>query len=704
MKERTEDTYRRSAHDHERDHGQGHDDHAHEHDHAHEDDHRHEHSAGCACGGHHGHSHDHSITFYDHEEDGVPLSHMLPPLLGIVGIILGFVARKADLPMYPVIFMAAAAIAGFPVAKAGFAGLLHGGGANINLLTTIAGAGALLLGEWAEGAAVLTLFSVGEYLEEKAGERARKSIRDVMSLTPKNARVKRGEDLVEIPAEKLIPGDLLLILPGEKIPADGLVIKGESAVNESHVTGEPLPADKVPGSTVYAASLNGEGPLEVQVTRAAGDTTVDRIIAMVEEAQSKRAKSQRLVDSFAGYWTPAMIVLSVAVGFLAPLVFSLEFRPWLYRGLTVLIVSCPCSLVISTPVTVVAGIATAARNGVLIKGGVHLEDLGKVRAVAFDKTGTITQGKMSVASVVVNETAEQPAEQPATQIAYKGKDRVLALAAAVEANSEHPLAKAIVLRANELGLDLPAAEGFESLRGKGAVAVTGGKKVYAGSPVLFEEAGISIPDALSHQAESARRDGQTVVIIGTEDSLLGFIGLSDAVRDESSAAFDRLRKQGVSLTMLTGDHHLTASAVATQVGMDSFDSGLLPEEKQQAIRALVNDYQYCAMVGDGVNDAPSLAAATVGIAVAGGAEVAMETADVALVKPDLRKIPWAIGLGRRSRQLILQNVAFSVALKIGALALVLGGILPLWVAVLADSGASVIVTLNGLRILSYVGE
>lgn len=685
MREKTE-------HNHEvaREDGQDHD---HEHDH--------EHGGGCACGGHHhGHSHDHSITFHDHEEDGVPLSHMLPPLLGIAGIVLGFAARKADLRMYPVIFIAAAAIAGFPVARAGIASLLHGGGANINLLTTIAGAGALVLGEWAEGAAVLTLFSIGEYLEEKAGERARKSIRDVMSLTPKNARVKRGEDLVEIPAEKLVSGDLLLVLPGEKIPADGMVIKGESAVNESHITGEPLPAEKVPGSTVYAASLNGEGPLEVQVTRAAGDTTVARIIAMVEDAQSKRAKSQRLVDSFAGYWTPAMIVLSVAVGFLVPLVLRLEFRPWLYRGLTVLIVSCPCSLVISTPVTVVAGIATAARNGVLIKGGVHLEDLGKVRAVAFDKTGTITQGRMSVASVAVN----QMAEQPVTQIADEGKDRVLSLAAAVEANSEHPLAKAIVLRADELGLDVPAAEAFESLRGKGASAVTGGKRVYVGSPVLFEEAGIPVPDALSHQAESVRRDGQTVVMVGTEDALLGLIGLSDAVREESAAAFDRLRRQGVSLTMLTGDHHLTASAVAAQVSMDSFDSGLLPEDKQQAIRTLVNEYRYCAMVGDGVNDAPSLAAATVGIAVAGGADVAMETADVALVRPDLRKIPWAIGLGRRSRQLILQNVAFSVALKIGALVLVLGGILPLWVAVLADSGASVIVTLNGLRILSYVGE
>ena len=651
--------------------------HEHEHDEHDHDEHQHE------GHDHHGHVHDKVELTEEHEHGG----SVAPVLVGAAGIALGFSLQRMGVSWFWVSYLVGALFAGYPVAKEGLQALIAGAGADINLLTSVAGVGALALGEWAEAAAVLTLFSVGEYLEERASVRARKSIGELMDLSPRTARVKRGDELVEIAAEEVEPGEVVVVFPGDRIPVDGSVQKGESAVNQAPITGESVPVDKGPDDQVYAGSINGEGALEVLSTRTAEDTTIARIVSMVEDAQSKKAKSQRLVDSFARYWTPAMIGLSVLVGVGAPLLLRVPFRPWVYRALTVLIVSCPCSLVISTPVTVVAAIARAARNGVLVKGGIHLEDLGRVRAVAFDKTGTLTQGRIVVQQVV-----------PAPGVS---EDEVIRLAASVEARSEHPLAKAVLNLASQRGVSFTAGEHFASIKGKGAKARVVDRNVYVGNPLLFSEIDVDIPAAMKDRAASLRQEGQTVVYVGSGNVLSGFIGLTDAIREESVAALGRLQEMGVSVTMLTGDEEATARAVAARTGVRSFRAGLLPGDKQAAIAGMREEFGTVAMVGDGINDAPSLAAADVGIAMGHGADVALETADVALLTNDLEKVAWSISLGRRSRGLILQNVAFSVALKMAALIAVLGGVLPLWLAVLADSGAAVLVTLNGLRVLAH---
>jgi len=663
----------------------------------------------------------------DHGEEKVdPAASLIPAAMGIAGLILGFVTWRLGYAWSWAPYLVGAVAAGYPVAREGIRALLSGAGADINLLTSVAGVGAMALGEWAEAAAVLALFSVGEYLEERAGDKASRSIRDLMGLSPRMARVKREGGLAEIPADKVEVGDTVVVFPGERLPADGDVVSGESAVDEASITGESAPADKVPGDQVFAGSINGEGALEVVATRTAEDTTLSRIVSMVEEARATRARSQRLVDSFARYWTPAMIALSVVVGFVAPLVLRSPFKPWVYRGLTVLIVSCPCSLVISTPVTVAAAIATAAKSGVLIKGGVHLEDLGRLRAVAFDKTGTITEGRIVVDGVTASRSVTVGAvtgtapgtgddssgsangwrgdvtvEEERSSGGEPGPDDVLRLAASVEAKSEHPLARAIVEAAAKRGVAFEPGEHFVSIRGKGAKARVGGRNVYAGSDLLFQEAGMSIPDALREQARAARQHGKTAIYVGTGNAALGLITLSDAVRSESRAALEALSDKGILVTMLTGDDEETARAVASAAGVPSYRARLLPGDKQGAVADLKERFGAVAMVGDGVNDAPSLAAADVGIAMGRGVDVALETAGVVLLTNDLRKISWSIGLGRRARALILENVVISLGLKVAALALVLAGILPLWLAVLADSGAAVLVTLNGLRVLEY---
>ncbi len=613
----------------------------------------------------------------------------MPPLFGVIGIGIGFVLHRLGYSAYRIPYLIAAVVAGYPVARAGLKALFSGEGANINLLTTVAGIGAMALGEWAEGAAVLTLFSIGEYLEEMAGERTRKSIREVMDLSPLKARLKVGEKFSEVPADTVIPNDIVVVLPGEKIPVDGEILAGESSVNQSPITGEPVPVDKFPGSTVYAGSLNGEGTLDILVTKMPQDTTLARIITMVEESQSKKAKSQRLVDNFAKYWTPLMLGLSLVVAIGVPVIFKQGFRPWIYRGLTVLIVSCPCSLVISTPVTVVASIARAAKNGVLIKGGVHLEQLGHIKALGFDKTGTITESK-----VVVNQVLSLVDSEATT-------DDILAMAAAVESRSDHPLAKAIVEEVNSRGIDFISGKDFTSVRGKGTYATLNNQKIYVGSPDLFRDNNIEFSDDLSAKADGFREQGKTVVFVGNSRKILGMIALSDAIRSEAKEAISQLRAKDTEVVMLTGDDIKTARVVAQQVGIGNVKANLMPQEKLAVIDKLVSEYGSVAMVGDGVNDAPSLAAATVGIAMGKGADVALETADVALMTSDLRSIPWTLDLAKKTRNLIVQNVSFSVAIKLLALVMVFGGVLPLWLAVLADSGAAVIVTFNGLRILGF---
>lgn len=651
------------------------------HDHNHDCSHTHSHGPGC--------THCHDITFADEPQVGFTLNSLFLPLFGIVGIGIGFILQHFGYPVYKVSYLLAALVAGYPVAVAGFRNLFSGYGADINLLTTIAGIGAIILGEWAEGAAVLTLFSIGEYLEEKAGEKTRKSIREVMDLSPLKARIKVDDTFFEISADEVTLGDTVSVFPGEKIPVDGKIISGTSSVNQAQITGESIPVDKCPGNEVFAGSLNGEGAIDIEVTRMPQDTTLARIITMVEESQSKKAKTQRLVDTFAKYWTPLMLAFSVFIAIGVPLLFNQIWRPWIYRGLTVLIVSCPCSLVISTPVTVVASIARAARNGVLIKGGTYLEALSKIKALALDKTGTITEGKVMVDQIILAKNTDISSEQ------------LLNIAAAVESRSEHPLAQAIVSEASRKDIKFVPGEDFVSIRGKGASAIVGGEKIYVGSQDYFTELEISVPDFLIHASDGLRELGKTIVLVGKEQNVLGLIGLSDTIRREANEAMRKIYDENSQIFMLTGDDVKTASVVANQVGISNIRANLLPGDKLDIINELKEQFTSVAMIGDGANDAPSLAAATVGIAMGAGTDVALETAGVALMNNDLHNIPWVMNLAKKARRLIIQNVFFSVAIKVLALGLVFGGVLPLWLAVLSDSGAAVLVTFNGLRILSY---
>ncbi|HOK63929.1 MAG TPA: cation-translocating P-type ATPase [Bacillota bacterium] len=624
----------------------------------------------------------------EHASKEFSFVNLLPSLIGIVGIIMGLILKHLGHSFYPIPLLAATVIAGYPVAKEGLKTLLSGHGLDINFLTTVAGIGAVILGEFGEAAAVLTLFSIGEYLEERAEDRSRKSIREMMELAPMTARVKSGDVLMEIPAERISPGDIVYVLPGEKVPVDGQVLSGRSHVDESVISGESMPVDKEEGSIVFAGSFNLEGSLEVCVTKPSYDTTLAHIIEMIEEAQSKKAESQKIVDRFARIWTPLMLALSLILAVLVPVVFRQEFRPWIYRSLTVLIVSCPCSLVISTPVTVVASITRAARDGILVKGGIHLEQLGRIRAVALDKTGTITQNKVVV-----------------EQILPLGKETVESLlfnAATVECTSEHPLAKAIVEEAQKREIEVDFPDEFKAIPGKGAIAISSDRTILAGNENLFSEQGIEIPMLIKSEADRFKEKGKTVVYVGVESDILGMLVLSDQIRPEAPEAISQLHQRGIETIMISGDDAKTAAAVAAEVGISQVYAGLLPYEKVDLIKELKREWDYVAMVGDGINDAPSLAEATVGIAMGSGTDITLETADVVLMRPDLLMIPTAIDIAKQSTGLITQNISFSVAVKLLALVAVFAGTLPLWLAVLVDSGAAVVVTFNGLRILRYL--
>lgn len=647
-----------------------------------------EHQEVCTHGRGQSCSHSHDIILSEHASKEFSFVNLLPSLIGIVGIIMGLILKHLGHSFYPIPLLAATVIAGYPVAKEGLKTLLSGHGLDINFLTTVAGIGAVILGEFGEAAAVLTLFSIGEYLEERAEDRSRKSIREMMELAPMTARIKSGDVLMEIPAERISPGDIVYVLPGEKVPVDGQVLSGRSHVDESVISGESMPVDKEEGSIVFAGSFNLEGSLEVCVTKPSYDTTLAHIIEMIEEAQSKKAESQKIVDRFARIWTPLMLALSLILAVLVPVVFRQEFRPWIYRSLTVLIVSCPCSLVISTPVTVVASITRAARDGILVKGGIHLEQLGRIRAVALDKTGTITQNKVVV-----------------EQILPLGKETVESLlfnAATVECTSEHPLAKAIVEEAQKREIEVDFPDEFKAIPGKGAIAISSDRTILAGNENLFSEQGIEIPMLIKSEADRFKEKGKTVVYVGVESDILGMLVLSDQIRPEAPEAISQLHQRGIETIMISGDDAKTAAAVAAEVGISQVYAGLLPYEKVDLIEELKREWDYVAMVGDGINDAPSLAEATVGIAMGSGTDITLETADVVLMRPDLLMIPTAIDIAKQSTGLITQNISFSVAVKLLALVAVFAGTLPLWLAVLVDSGAAVVVTFNGLRILRYL--
>jgi Zn2+/Cd2+-exporting ATPase len=651
---------------------------------------------------------------------------LLLVILSGLGLGLGFLGGQLGWPAWALqaMYLVAILAGAVEIVPAGVRGVLLERSLDINFLVTLAVAGAIALGEWSEAATVVFLFSLGEAIESFTFDRTRRSIQALMEIAPATARVKRAGGVVdEMPVEDVPVGATVIVRPGDRVPLDGEVIEGESSVDQAPITGESVPVDKVPGDTVFAATINKSGYLEVRTTKPFRENTLARIIQLVESAQSEKAPSQQFVEKFARIYTPAVVVGAVLLAVVPALFFGEQLVPWFNRALVLLLVACPCALVVSTPVSVVAAIGNASRNGVLIKGGQYLENAGTVRVVALDKTGTLTRGIPEVQRVyALNGVTES---------------EVLRLAAAAEARSEHPLAQAIVREARRLTTgDTPVVSAFRATAGSGVVATVNGTVLSVGRPAWLEESGVSMDAAhevlaalaearhtpvLVARAQTAAlvesvggsgaglgsADGGTVshVLLGAPE-LVGIIALADELRPTAGETVRALKAMGLQrVVLLTGDNSTTAASIARQVGIHPEDvySDLLPEDKARIVHDLTARYKHVAMVGDGVNDAPALAAATVGIAMGtGSSDVALETADVALVADDLSKLPWVLELSHRAARTIKVNVALALGIKAVVLLLAALGIANLWLAIAADTGASVLVSINGMRLLGKV--
>lgn len=585
------------------------------------------------------------------------------------------------------LYILAIIIGGFDLFKEGFSDLIKLD-FSMESLMTIAIIGAAFIGEWAEGSIVVILFAISEALERFSMDKARQSIRSLMDIAPKEALIRRNnvEQLVSV--DKIDIDDIMIIKPGQKIAMDGLVINGHSSVNQAAITGESVPVEKQLDDEVFAGTLNEEGVLEVKVTKKVTDTTIAKIIHLVEEAQGERAPAQAFVDKFAKYYTPFIIIMALLIVVIPPLFFGGDWNKWLYQGLSILVVGCPCSLVISTPVSIVSAIGNAAKNGVLVKGGVYLEEIGHLRAIAFDKTGTLTKGKPVVTDFIATSSE--------TDINY------LSIISSLESLSQHPLASAILNEADKTNVDYKSIqiEDFQSITGKGLTGIHQNIRYYIGSPKLFS-ASVIEETAVKVQYRQFQEQGKTAMYFGTDEQILGVIAVADEVRDSSAAVISELHKLSIEHTiMLTGDNTKTAESIGKQLGVTEIKGDLMPQEKLDSIKALRTTYNKVAMVGDGINDAPALAASTVGIAMGGaGTDTALETADVALMGDDLQKLPFIVRLSRQTLKVIKQNITFSLGIKLLALLLVIPGWLTLWIAIVADMGATLLVTLNGLRLM-----
>ncbi len=647
---------------------------------------------------------------------------LLGALLILPGLLFNELLPMLDLRsvVFDVTSLGALLAAGLPIARSAWRALRINRRISINLLMTIAAIGAVAIGATTEAGLVMVLFAIGEALEGYTMERARDSIRSLMRVAPNEATALRprmncrehlgqngyaggpcpvcGPEETRVFVDELAIGETIVVKPGERVAMDGLILEGASSVNQAPITGESLPVDKTVGAEVFAGSINGEGALVVKVTHRAQDNTISRVIAMVEQAQDKKAPAERFVDQFAKYYTPAVVGVAVLVALVPPLIFGAPFlgpQGWLYRALELLVVACPCALVISTPVALISAISNAARNGVLVKGGASLEALSRVRTVALDKTGTLTEGQPRVVKAQALDCVNLVGNCDRC-------DDLLALASAVERRSEHPLAKAIVDAADARGVRnrYAAADTVTAITGRGVTGEVDGRAVLIGSHAYFDDV-LPHETALCGEIDAASALGHTPMLVGENGRLRGYITLADTVRDSSREALARLAADGIATIMLTGDNAATASAIARDVGVSDVRAGLLPGQKADAIKALLSTHRWVAMVGDGVNDAPALATATVGIAMGAGSGQALETADVALMANDLRRVPYALRLARAAMGTIRGNIAFAIGIKLVFLALVLMGLGTLWMAVFADVGASLIVTLNGMRLLGW---
>lgn len=581
------------------------------------------------------------------------------------------------------IFVVSALIAVVPFGRRAMALARAGSPFSIETLMSVAAIGAVIIGAAEEAAIVVLLFAIGELLENAAAGRARSGIRALAELMPKTALVEHEGDLVERAADKLQPGDIVQVRPGDRIPCDGVILEGQSAVDESPVTGESIPVARGPGEAVVAASINTTALLRVRVTASAADNTISRIVHMVEEATASRAPTQRFIEKFSDYWTPGAMAVSALVILLPPLAFGAEWEIWIYRGLALLLIACPCALVISVPAAMASGLSAGARRGLLIKGGAALERIGSAVTVAFDKTGTLTAGRPRVTDIL-----PAPGVEATT---------LLRLAAAVEAGSAHPLARAVLEAAEAHNIDPPAARDAQAVAGKAATAIVDDRLIAVGSPRYAEEQGAVLPNAETvGQLEAA---GKTVIAVLSDGQVIGVIAMRDEPREDAVAGIAALKSLGLSSIMLTGDNARTGGAIAASLGLD-VRAQLLPDQKLRAIEEL-GKRGPVIMVGDGINDAPALAAASVGVAMGGGTAVALETAEAALLRERVTGIAELVALSRSTLFNVKQNVAIAVGLKVVFLATTLLGITGLWMAILADTGATVLVTLNALRLLGW---
>lgn len=561
---------------------------------------------------------------------------------------------------------------------------------DMNLLMVIAILGAIGIGEWFEAATVAFLFSLALFLEERSVEVARRAVTHLLDLAPPSCFLldETTQQIIEKPVKEIGIGTSILIRPGEKIPLDGVVIKGTSSIDEAPITGESLPVSKEIGDEVFAGTLNHDGALEVRVTKRAEETTLAKIINLVDEARAKRSKSELWVEKFAKIYTPIMLLLALLVMFLPPLFLHGGYAPWIYRGLVLLVIACPCALVISTPVSLVSALTGAAKKGVLIKGGVFLELMGQIRAIALDKTGTLTFGHPEVQRIV--------------PLAEHTEAELLLRAASLEQNSEHPIARAIFKKATNAKIIYPPALNFTVIKGKGATATILGKNYWIGSHRFMHDQGQETEE-IHNQAVALEDAGHTMVAIGTDDHVCGLILVADAPRPGIEKTIEALKVLGIEkIMMLTGDNEPTASAIAKVTGVDAYQAQLLPEDKVEAIGELAKIYGKIAMVGDGINDAPALAAATVGIAMGGmGADAAIEVADIVLMKDDLAKVPWLIQHARRTLRIVMQNITFALGIKLLFFILALLGYATLAMAIAADTGATLLVIFNALRLNTF---
>jgi Zn2+/Cd2+-exporting ATPase len=631
-------------------------------------------------------------AWLEHEEPlpgGDAQARRRQALLVVSGGMLGagLLAEWAPLPTWVAMSLFAFSMAaGVPLTSRNAWNAIRARALDINVLMLVAAAGAIALGEFSEAASVVFLFGLAQALEARTLDRARTAVRALMDLTPDEALVREGGALRVVAVELISPGAVIVVKPGEKVPLDGEVLAGLSAVNQAPVTGESLPVDKGPGDEVFAGTINGRGALDVRVTKHRRDATLARIIHLVEQAQAQRAPAQAFVERFARVYTPAVILLAAVLAVVPPLAFDGAWQTWIYRALVLLVVSCPCALVISTPVSIVAALAGAARKGVLIKGGAHLERVGSVQCIAFDKTGTLTRGTPEVVEVI--------------SLNGVGASALVAMAASVEERSEHPIAQAIVRYAAAAAIRVPAGTDVIALTGLGAEGTVNGERILLGNHRLFEERDLCSP-AVHAQLDAVGASGRTPVLVARNGEAVGVLAVSDRPRESSRDTLDLLRREGIkALVMLTGDSERTAKAIGDELGMNEVRAELMPEDKVAVIHELRRRYGSVAMVGDGLNDAPALASADVGIVMGvAGSDAAIETADVALMADELQRIPYALRLSRATVRNIRINLGVSLVLKAAFVVAAVAGVATLWMAIAADTGASIIVIANALRLL-----